>query len=129
MAGRESTDPPSMAQRGPDEQTEENDGLEGNVGGEKVGDRGSDPDAQRERNEEEGQQRQGLPRAALLGEEQAAKGAGARQHAGHGGDYAQLYQQRDENEPVGHFITVSRCGGTAQTQTDGSSAACELACA
>ena len=25
--------------------------------------------------------------------------------------------------------TVSRCGGTAQTQTDGSSAACELACA
>ncbi len=68
-----------------DEQTEEDDGLEGNVGGEKVWNRGSDPDAQGEGNEEEGQQRQGLPRAAFLGEEQAAEGAGARKHAGNGG--------------------------------------------
>ena len=39
-----------------DEQAEEDDGFEGNVGGEKVGDRDADPDAEGEGNEEEGQQ-------------------------------------------------------------------------
>ncbi len=88
---------------GPEKESEENDRLEGDVGGEEVGDSGANPYAERERHEKEGEQSDSLRRAAVFGEEQAAKATGAGQHAGHGGDDAQLYQQRDENEPVGHL--------------------------
>src|SRR5581483_8605631 len=72
-----------------EKETEKNDGRERDVGGEKVGDRGPNPDAQGERNQEKGQQGEGLAGAAILGEEQATKAAGAGQHAGHGGNDAQ----------------------------------------
>ena len=112
----------NAAEHGPartDEQAEENDCLERNVGGEKIGDRSADPDAESEGNEEKGQQRESLAGASIFGEEQATEGAAARQHAGHGRHHAQFYQERDQDEPVSHPSTVSRCRCAAQMQTRG----------
>jgi hypothetical protein len=66
------------------------------------------PYAQRQRNQEERQQRQGLPGTALLGKEEPPEGADPRQHAGYRGHHAQLDQQRNQNEIVAHR-GVSRC--------------------
>ena len=98
---------------GTDEEAKENDGFKGDVGGEEVGDLGADPDAEGERHEEKGQQGRGLAVAAILGKEQPLEGAGPGQRAGHRGGHAQLDQQRDEDERIGHPInvqcTVDRC--------------------
>lgn len=88
------------AEHGPartDQQAEENYGFERDVGSEEIGDRGADPDTESERNEEEGQQTEGLARAPIFCEEQAPEGAAARQHAGHGRHHSQFYEERDQN--------------------------------
>ena len=56
-----------------DEEAEEDDGFEGDVGGEEVWNGGADPDAQRERDEKEGEKSEGLLGAALLCKEEAAE--------------------------------------------------------
>ena len=61
----------------------------------------------------------------MLGEEEAAEGADPRQNAGDGGNDAELDQQRDEDEPVGHPSTVARGGAAAQTQNVGGSVICD----
>ena len=66
-----------------------------------------DPHAKGEGDEKEGQQAEGLARSTMLGEEQAPEGAAARQHAGRRSHHCQLYQQGDEDEPVGHVTNVS----------------------
>jgi len=99
------------AQHGPsgtDEETKENDGFERDVGGQEVGDLGAHPDAERERHQKEGQQSGGLAVRAILGKEQTLEGAGPGQRAGHRRGHAQLDQQRDDNERIGHPITVSQ---------------------
>ncbi len=91
----------------PDEQAEKNDGFKGDVGGEKVGNPEPKPDPESERHQEKSQQRQRLPATALLGKKQAPESGDARQYAGHRGHHAQLDQQRDPNQVIGHTINVS----------------------
>jgi hypothetical protein len=91
-----------------EEQTEEDDGLKGDIGGEEVGDGGSDPYAERERHEKEGEQRGSLTAAAALGKEKPLEGSRASECRGHGRGDAQLDQQRDEQEGVRHTSNVSR---------------------
>ena len=108
----------------PDEQAEQNDRLKGDIGGKEIGDRGADPDSEGEGNEGENASKpNSLLWAAMLSEKQATEGAAAGGNAGNGSHHAQLYQKRDQDEPVSHPLTVSRCGGGAQMQTCGGSAA------
>ena len=92
---------------GPHKQAQQNDGFKGDVGGQKVGHLGPHPDAQGQRHQKEGQQGRGLAVAAMLGKEQPLEGAGPGQRAGHGRGHAQLDQQRNQNERIGHPINVS----------------------
>ena len=94
--------PPSMAQPGPTQQAEENDGFKGDVGGQEVGNLGPHPDAQGERHQKKGHQRGGLARAAMVGEEQLLKRARPGQRAGNRCGHTQLDQQRDDDECIGH---------------------------
>lgn len=100
--------PPSMAQPGTDQEAEEDDSLKGDVGGEKVGDLGADPDAEGERDKEEGHQGDGLAGAAMVGEEQVLEGTRPGESAGHRRGYAKLDEQRDDDEGIGHSIRVTQ---------------------
>ncbi len=115
IAGMESTTPPSTAHSSAEEQAKQNDGFKGDVGGEEVRHKRAEPDAEGEGNKKEGEKAEGLGGTALFREEEAAKGSDARQHAGYGGNHSQLYQQGDEDEPVGHVTNVSRNGGETET--------------
>ncbi len=92
----------------PQQQAQQNDRLKGDVGGQKVGHRNANPYAQRQRHQKKRQQRQCLTGTALLGKEEPPEGGDPRQYAGHRGHYAQLDQQGNQNEIVGHR-GVSRC--------------------
>ena len=58
---------------GTDEEAEENDGFEGDVGGKEIGDSGANPDAEGERNEEEGEKAESL---AGCGDARRRRGGG-----------------------------------------------------
>ena len=99
------------AQHGPlrtNQQSKENNRFKGDVGGQEVGHRNANPHAQRERHQEKRQQRQSLCGTALLGKEEPPEGGNPRQHTGHRSHHAQLHQQGNQNQIVGHR-GASRC--------------------
>ena len=91
-----------------DEETEEDGGFEGDVGGEKVGYGGANPDAERKGYKKEGEESEGLLGAALFREKQTAESGSARQYTGDGRHDTQLDEQGDQNKPVGHVTSVLR---------------------
>ena len=116
-AGAASTTPPSMAQPGPTSRPRRMMVSKEMSAARKLGTAGADPDAESEGNEEERQQGQRSGRGRRCSAKNRRwKVRDARQDAGHGGDHAQLDQQGDQDEPVGHPTTVSRGGGTAQSE-------------
>ena len=78
----------------------ENDSFQREIGGKEVGNGKAHPDAQGERNEEEGDETEGLPAAAFVREKQALEDARASERAGDGGGDTQLDEQGDEDEFV-----------------------------
>ena len=89
-----------------DEQAEKDDGFKRYVGREEIGNGGTNPYAQGQRDKKERQEGEGLLRTALLGKEEPTEGGGAREHTGDGRHNTQLHQQGDQNEPVGHVNSV-----------------------
>ncbi len=100
---------------GAEENAEENGGFEGNVGGVEVGDGDTDPNAQAERDADEGKQAKGLGEGAFVAKEELLKFTRAPQRGGNRRGHTQLDEQGDEDDArIDHGSSVQGTGSRVQ---------------
>ena len=100
MAERGKGEGSSADHRGPgaEQKAKDGDGLEGEVGGEEVGDTHAHKYAKHQRNADPGDELDGLARVAMFEQQQPFEADGARERTGHGSGDAELDQQRYEDQ-------------------------------